>query len=95
MINTVKNLLNHVKQSATDPFKTASKRAIQQTAEASSNLIGNKIANVVTKSYNSQITGVSKHLQQNNLEKAKMSMIKKYLKKDTYLHKKDKKLLIN
>ena len=69
MVNTVKNLLNHVKQFATDPLKTASKRATQQTAEATGNLIGSKIANAVAKSYNSKITGFSKHSQQNNLEK--------------------------
>ena len=54
-------LLDHVKQSATNAFKTASKRVIQKkTAEAIGDLIGNKIAN--------KITIVSKHLQQNNSE---------------------------
>ena len=33
-------LLDHVKQPATDPFKTASKRAIQKTEEATDDLIG-------------------------------------------------------
>ena len=33
------NLLDHVKQSATDAVKTASKRAIQKTAEANGDLI--------------------------------------------------------
>ena len=37
-------VLDHTKQTATDVFKTASKRAIQKTAEASVDLIGNKIA---------------------------------------------------
>ena len=45
MVNTLKILLDHAKQSATDSFKTASKKAIQQTAEATGNLIGNKIKN--------------------------------------------------
>ena len=39
-----KKLLNHDKQSATDPFKTASKRAIQNTGEATGDFTGNKIA---------------------------------------------------
>ena len=39
--------LDHVKQSTTDGFETASKRAIQKTAEATSDLIGNKIANKI------------------------------------------------
>ena len=37
-------LLDHAKQSTTDALKTASKRAIQKTAEATGHLIGNKIA---------------------------------------------------
>ena len=42
-------LLDHAKQSATDVLKTASKRAIQKTAKAAGDLIGNKIANRITK----------------------------------------------
>ena len=42
-------LLDHAKQSATDAFKTDSKRAIQKTAEATSDLVGNKIADRITK----------------------------------------------
>ena len=37
-----KKLLDHAKQSPTDAFKTASKRAIQKTSEVISDLIGNK-----------------------------------------------------
>ena len=36
-------LLDHGKQSATDAFKTASKRAIQKTVEATVTLIVNEI----------------------------------------------------
>ena len=36
-------LLHSAKKSMTDAIKTASKRAIQKTAEATSDLIGNKI----------------------------------------------------
>ena len=53
-------LLDHTKQSATDAFKTSSKRAIQKTAEAIGNLIDNKIAD--------KITEVSKKSLRNNLE---------------------------
>ena len=42
-------LLDHAKQSETDAFKTDSKRAIQKTAEATSDLVGNKIADRITK----------------------------------------------
>ena len=43
------------KKSTTGAIKTASKRAIQKTAEATGDLIGNKIAD--------EITSVSKNLQ--------------------------------
>ena len=49
-------LLDHAKLSATDAFKT-SKRVIKKTAEASSDLISNEIANKIIK--------VSKNSQQN------------------------------
>ena len=80
------NVLDNAKQSATDALKTTSKRVIQKTAKATGNLTGNKIANKNTR--------VSKNSQKNNSEKVKYDVIKKYLKKDTYLQNKDKKLLI-
>ena len=50
-------LLDSAKKSGTDALKTASKRAIQKTAEATGNLIGKKIADAVAKSYdNNEIT---------------------------------------
>ena len=54
--------LDLAKQSATDVVKTASELAIQKKAEVTGGLIGNKIANKITK--------ISKHSQQNNLETA-------------------------
>ena len=64
-------LLDHAKQSKTDTFKTSSKRILQKTAEATSDLIGNKIANRITK--------VSRYSQQNNsvINELQMSIIKK------------------
>ena len=56
-------LLDHAKQYATDKFKIASKRAIQKTAKACGDLIGNKIANSVAKSYDGGIKKVSKNSQ--------------------------------
>ena len=55
--------LDHAKQSATDTLKTASKRAIgkkNKTAEATSCLIGNKIADRISK--------ISKNSPKNNSE---------------------------
>ena len=42
-------LLDHAKQSATDALKTTSKRVIQKTAEATLDLIGNRIGVKITK----------------------------------------------
>ena len=42
-------LLDHAKQSGTDALKTASKRAIQKKAEITCDLIGNKIADKITR----------------------------------------------
>ena len=61
-------ILDHGKQSATDALETASKRAIQKTAEAAGYLIGNKIANKVTR--------VSKTSPQNNSETNEEEILK-------------------
>ena len=53
-------LLDHAKESATDALKTSSKRVTQKTAEATGDLIDNKVAN--------KITGISKNPQQYNSE---------------------------
>ena len=42
-------ILDHAKQSATDALKNSSKRAIQKTAEATDDLIGNEIADKITR----------------------------------------------
>ena len=56
-------ILDHAKQSATDAFKTSSKRVIQKTAEA--------IADKVTR--------VSKAWRQNNSEKNEEILKEKYI----------------
>ena len=43
-----KKLVDTAKKSATDAIITASKRAIQKTAEATGDLVGNKIADKIT-----------------------------------------------
>ena len=43
-----KKLVDTAKKSATDAIKTASKIAIQKTAEAKGDLVGNKIADKIT-----------------------------------------------
>ena len=42
-------ILDHAKQSATDAFKSASKRAIQESTEATGDLTSNKLRNRITK----------------------------------------------
>ena len=42
-------ILDHIKRSGTDALRTTSKRVIKKTAEATGDLIGNKIADVVAK----------------------------------------------
>ena len=70
------------KKSTTDAIKVASKRAIQETAEATGDLIGNKIAD--------KITSISKkpveELPINDEDVEKL-----LIKKDTYRQKKDNK----
>ena len=68
------NLIDHTKKSATDAFKTSSKRAIQKPAEATGDLIGNKNSDI--------ITGVSKTSPQNNSEANEEAILQK--KKITY-----------
>ena len=52
-------LVDTAKKSATDAIKAVSKRAIQKTAEATGDLVGNKIADKITsaskKSHNEEI----------------------------------------
>ena len=85
-INIVKKLLIQQKNLQTDAIKTDSKIAIQKPAEATGNLIGNKIAD--------KTTSVSRKTQ-NNESEADTSSPKNIPKKDTYLRKKGNKLLIN
>ena len=61
------------KKPATDTLKTASKRVIQKTAEATDDLIGNKIADQITRASKTSLKIIWKQMK------------KKYSKKDIYL----------
>ena len=78
-------LADSTKKSATDAFKIASKRAILKKAEATGDLIGNKIEDKIT-SY-SKKPAIEPHSNDVSNEIPKERYI--------YLHKKDKKLLMN
>ena len=79
----VKSILIVLKKSTTDAIKTASKRAIQKTAEATGDLIGTKIADKIT-------SASKKPSNNNNNDGVELTTHKK----DTYLQKKDSKLLM-
>ena len=80
-------LLDSAKKSTTDAIKTASKRAIQKSAEATSDLIGNKIAD--------KITSVSKK-STNELQNNETEVDVERAPKKRYISpRKDNKLLMN
>ena len=56
-------LLDHGKQSAIDIFKTASKREIQKSAEATGDLFGNKMAHKITKISKTSKQNISKSVK--------------------------------
>ena len=79
-----KKLLDTAKKSAADAIKTASKRTIQKTAEATGDLIGNKTAD--------KITSISKKPSNiSNNDDVELTTHKK----DIYHQKKDSKLLMS
>ena len=80
-VNTV-TLNNNAKKSATDALETASKRSNQKTTEATGDLIEKKLLIKLQE---------SQKLHQKLIQK---QMRKKYLEKDIYLSKKDRKLVV-
>ena len=81
--------LGHAKQSATDAFKTAIKRAIEEKRKQ---LVIWFVIKFLTKLQKFQ--KLYNKIIQLQLSMLQMSMIKKYLKKDIYLLKKGNKLLM-
>ena len=81
-------LINRDKKSTTDTLKTASKRAIQKTAEATGDLIGNKIAE--------KITSVSKKLvkELHNNDETKEDDVEIATPKKRYISPKERKQII-
>ena len=79
-------LLDNAKKSTTGAIKTASKRAIRKPAEATGDLIGNKIDDKITCYF-------SKELPNNDEAEEDVEITTN--KKDTYHQKKDNKLLMN
>ena len=69
-------LLHRAKKSAADALKASSKRVIQKTAEATSNLIVNKIANRIR--IEIELQKFQKNHNKIIQRQLQMSMIKKY-----------------
>ena len=67
-------LIDHAKQSATDAFKTSSKWAIQKTADATWDLIGNNIADKFSKTL-SQINSETITNEEKILRETYISMV--------------------
>ena len=84
--NYGKKLVDTAKKSATDEIKTASKTEIKKSAEATGDLVGNKIADKI-KSASKKPTKKLPIID----EDAELTTHKK----DTYHQKKDNKLLMN
>ena len=80
-------LLDHVKQSATNAFETTWKKVIRFEKQQKQVVIW-LVMKLLIKLRKSQ--EVPSRIIQNRLQ---INMIKKYLKKDIYLQKKDRKLL--
>ena len=84
----VKQLVGTARKPATDAIKTASKRAIQKPAEATADLVGNKIVD--------KITSVSKEslkkLCDNELSS---NEVNKEIPKETYISPKERQHVID
>ena len=81
-VEIISKLMDSATKTGINAAKTASKRVVQKTAEATGDLIGNKMAD--------QITSVGK--PKNKKKKRKMKKMKE--KKFIFLQKKDTKLLM-
>ena len=82
-------LLDSAKKSTTDAIKTASKRAIHKTAEATGDLIGNKIAD--------NITSVSKSSTKelHNNDETKEEDVEMTTQKKRYISPEERKQIID
>ena len=81
-------LVDTAKNSATDAIKTASKRAIHKTAEATGGLVGNKIAD--------KITGASKKSLKKPHDKESSSIeVNNEIPKERYISPKERQKIID
>ena len=77
-------LVDTAKKSATDAIKTASKRAIQKTAESAEDLVGNKIADKITSA-----------LKKSHNEEIQTNEINNEIPKEIYISSKERQQIID
>ena len=84
-------LLDSAKKSTKGAIKTASKREIQKTAEATGDLIGNKNADKTT----SVLKKLLKNYKTTKQKQIQTEPVQRSYQKKIYLQKKNNKLLMN
>ena len=86
VIKYSEKLVGSAKKSATDALKTASNRAIQKTAKATGDLVGNKIADMIT-SYSNKFIDHSTELYSNKSDNV--------IPKERYISPQERQKIIN
>ena len=81
-------LVDTAKKSATDAIKTASKRAIQKTAKATGDLVGNKIADKIT-------SASKKFLKKPHDEESSSTEVNNEIPKERYISPKERQKIID
>ena len=81
-------LVDTAKKSATDAIKTASKRAIQKTAAATGDLVGNKIADKIT-------SASKKSLKKPHDEESSSTEVNNEIQKERYISPKERQKIID
>ena len=91
--NMSQKLVDTAKKSATDAIRTASKRAIQKTAEATGDLDGNKIADkITTKPSPKNVTSASK---KSHNEEIQSNEVNNEIPKERYISPKERQKVID
>ena len=81
-------LADTARKSATDAIKTTSKRAIQETAEATRDLVGNKVADKIT-------SASKKSSKKPRDEESSSTEANKEIPKERYISPKERQQIIN
>ena len=86
-------LVDTAKKSATDAINTASKKATQKTAEAAGDLVGNKIADMITaKPSPKDVTSASKKSHNEEIQSNEVNI---EIPKERYISPKERQQIID